>query len=92
MDKHKFLTYYGLVQLLAGKRKFTRQLAGNFPTNIAGSGISLTILWGVQNIYFFFHSNKNKNTNHGLTVFNFHYVAFCENVSLGASINPRSLM
>ena len=73
--------------LLAGKKSADSQLAGNFPTNVAGKwNFSYHPAGSAEQI--FFSQQQKKNTKKALKAFTYHcyglYVAFCENVSLGA--------
>ena len=80
--------------MLAGKKTADSQLAGNFPTNVAGKwNFSYHPAGSAEQI--FFSPQQKKNTKKALKAFTYHcyglYVAFCENVSLGApEINPET--
>ena len=82
-DKHAFLT----IELLAGKKSADSQLAGNFPTNVAGTwNFSYHPAGSAEQI--FFSQQQKKIVKKTLKAFTYHFYGlfdtFCENVSLGA--------
>ena len=73
--------------MLAGKKSADSQLAGNFPTNVAGKwNFSYHPAGSAEQI--FFSQQQKKIVKKALKAFTYHFyglfVTFCENVSLGA--------
>ena len=75
--------------MLAGKKSADSQLAGNFPTNVAGKwNFSYHPAGSAEQI--FFSQQQKKIVKKALKAFTYHFyglfVTFCENVSLGAPV------
>ena len=80
--------------MLAGKKSADSQLAGNFPTNVAGKwNFSYHPAGSAEQI--FFSQQQKKIVKKALKALTYYFyglfVTFCENVSLGAPESPAKV-